>query len=332
MEGRAAMLRVALLDDYQGVALRTADWGSLGGEVSVEAFRDHLTVEDALVARLQPFDAVMAMRERTRFPRSLLERLPNLKLIATAGTRNAAIDMEAATELGILVCGTGGGSRATMELTWGLILALVRSIPREDSATREGSWQETVGLGLDGRTLGIVGLGNIGAQVAEVARAFHMRLVAWSQNLTADRANACGAELVSKEALFEQADVVTVHLVLSPRSTGLIGEKELARMRSGTYLVNTSRGPIVDEAALVDVLRRSAIAGAGLDVFDEEPLPPNHPFLSLPNVVLTPHLGYVTAETYRNFYGQTLGNIRAFIAGAPERVVNADVLPARRLP
>jgi phosphoglycerate dehydrogenase-like enzyme len=319
-------LRVALLDDYQGIALESADWSSLPADVAVEAFRDHITDEAALVARLEPFDVVMALRERTRFPRSLLEQLPNLKLLSTAGMRNAAIDIDAATELGILVCGTGGSSRATAELTWGLILALLRNIPREDRATREGRWQETVGIGLDGKTIGIVGLGNIGAQVAEVARAFHMRLVAWSQNLTEERAAACGAELVDKEKLLAQADLVTIHLQLSPRTRGLLGAQDLAQMRPSAYLVNSSRGPIVDEQALVDVLRRGAIAGAGLDVFDEEPLPPGHPFLSLPNVVLTPHLGYVTAETYRAFYGQTLENVQDFLAGSPRRVVNPDVL------
>jgi phosphoglycerate dehydrogenase-like enzyme len=274
----------------------------------------------------------MALRERTPFRRSLLERLPNLTLLATAGMRNAAIDLAAATELGILVCGTAGSSRATMELTWGLILALLRHIPREDRAVRAGRWQETVGLGLEGKALGIVGLGNIGGQVAEVARAFRMELLAWSQHLTEERAAACGARLVAKEELLERADVVTIHLQLSERTVGLIGGRELARMRPQAYLVNTSRGPIVEEGALIDALRGGGIAGAGLDVFGEEPLPPEHPFLQLPNVVLTPHLGYVTAETYRVFYGQTLENIRAFLAAAPRRVLNPDVLPRRRMP
>lgn len=326
------MLRVALLDDYQGVALAAADWSQLAAGVAVEAFTDHLTDEAALVARLAPFDIVMAMRERTPFPRSLLQRLPNLKLLATSGMRNAAIEVPAATELGILVCGTSGSSRATMELTWALILALLRHVPREDRATREGRWQETVGVGLDGKTLGLVGLGNIGAQAAEAGRAFHMRLIGWSQNLTAERAAACGAELVSKEQLMAEADIVTIHLQLSPRTRGLIGAADLARMKPSAYLVNTSRGPIVDEPALIDVLRRGAIAGAGLDVFEPEPLPPNHPLLSLSNVVLTPHLGYVTGETYELFFGQTLENIRAFLAGAPERVINPEVLAKRRLP
>lgn len=316
------MLRVALVDDYQDVALASADWRRLDGKASVEAFHDHLGDEAALAERLQPFEVVMALRERTPFRRSLLERLPKLRLLCTAGMRNAAIDMDAAKERGVLVCGTGGGSRSTMELTWGLILALVRQIPREDRSVRAGGWQETVGIGLDGKTLGIVGLGNIGSQVAEVGRAFHMRLIAWSQNLTDERAAACGAERVRKEELLSQSDIVTVHLVLSPRTAGLLGERELALLRPSAYLVNTSRGPIVDETALIAALQRHAFAGAGLDVFDREPLPPDHPLRTLPNVVLTPHLGYVTAETYRLFYGQTLENIEAFIAGAPQRVLN----------
>jgi phosphoglycerate dehydrogenase-like enzyme len=326
------MLRVALLDDYQGVARASADWDSLPSGSVVEVFRDHLTDQAALAQRLAPFDVVMALRERTPFSRSLLEQLPNLKLIATAGMRNAAIDVAAATELGILICGTGGGSRSTMEITWALILALLRHIPREDQALRAGRWQETVGVGLDGKVIGIVGLGNIGAQVAEVARAFHMPIIAWSQNLTAERAAECGARLVTKEQLLREANIVTIHLQLSPRTRGLIGRDDLALMQPHAYLVNTSRGPIVDEAALVNALRANAIAGAGLDVFDIEPLPPGHPFPDLPNVVLTPHLGYVTGETYERFYGQTLANIQAFLAGTPERVINPDVLATRRLP
>jgi phosphoglycerate dehydrogenase-like enzyme len=324
------MIRVALLDDYQGVALESADWGRLRGEAEVTAFRDHLSDDKALVERLGPFDVVMALRERTAFRRPLLERLPALKLLTTAGMGNAAIDVDAATDLGILVSGTSGSSRATMELTWGLILALLRSIPREHQATRAGHWQETVGIGLDGKTLGIIGLGNIGGQVAEVGRAFHMRLLAWSENLTDQRAAECGAERVTKDDLLAQSDIVTIHQRLSSRTLGLLGARELALMRPSAYLVNTSRGPIVEEAALVETLRRGAIAGAGLDVFDVEPLPAGHPFLSLPNVVLTPHLGYVTREGYAAFYGQTLENVRALLDGAPLRVLNPAVLPNRR--
>lgn len=326
------MLRVALLDDYQGVARESADWDRLPAGTVVEVFRDHLTDEAVLAERLAGFDVVMALRERTPFRRSLLERLPNLKLLATAGMRNASIDLGAATELGILVCGTGGSSRSTMELTWGLILALVRQIPREDRALRAGRWQETVGVDLEGATLGIVGLGNIGAQVAEVARAFQMEILAWSQHLTAERAAACGARLVGKEELFGRSDIVTIHLQLSARTTGLFGREDLARMQRHAYLINTSRGPVVEEAALVEALRSGVIAGAGLDVFDTEPLPPGHPLRELPNVVLTPHLGYVTAATYRRFYGQTLENVEQFLAGTPQRVLNPEVLAHRRMP
>jgi phosphoglycerate dehydrogenase-like enzyme len=324
------MTRIALLDDYQGVALGSADWGALPAGASVEVFRDHLTDEDALAERLRPFDVVMALRERTPFPRSLLERLPNLKLLTTAGMRNASIDMAAATERGILVCGTAGVASGTPELTWALILAAVRNVPREHAATRAGRWQETVGVDLAGKTLGVVGLGNIGSHVARVARAFRMEVIAWSQNLTAERAAACEAELVTKDELLARADIITIHLQLSARTRGLLAARDLVLMKPSAYLVNTSRGPIVDEPALLDVLRRRAIAGAALDVFDQEPLPPDHPLLSLDNVVLTPHLGYVTEDTYRVFYGQTLENITAFINGAPERVLNAEVTQQRR--
>ena len=324
------MLNLALLDDYQGVALQFANWDSLASECSVTAFRDHLTDEEAIVDRLHGFGAVMALRERTPFPRSLLERLPNLKLIASAGMRNAAIDLEAATELGIVVCGTEGSSRATMELTWGLILGLLRQIPQEHQATRAGDWQRTLGVGLDGKTLGIIGLGNIGSQMAEVAHAFHMNILAWSQNLTQERAESNGASLVSKDELLQNSDIVTIHTRLSDRTRGLLETRELALMKPTAYLINSSRGPIVDEDALVLALESGSIAGAGLDTFDEEPLPRDHPLLSLDNVLLSPHLGYVTQETYVTFYGQTLENVRSFIEGRPQRVMNPEVLVNRR--
>ena len=324
------MLRAALIDDYQQVALEYAKWSALESECAVEVFHDHLTDEDALADRLREFDVVMALRERTPFPHSLLARLPNLKLIASAGMRNAAIDLEAATELGIVVCGTEGSSRATMELTWGLILGLLRHIPLENQETRSGSWQRTLGTGLDGKTIGILGLGNIGSQMAEVARAFHMNILAWSQNLTQERAESNGALLVSKDELLERSDIVTIHLRLSERTRGLIGARELALMKPTAYIVNTSRGPIIDESALISALKTGAIAGAGLDVFDMEPLPTDHPLLALDNVLLTPHLGYVTQETYRTFYGQTLENIRSFIQGKPQRVMNPAVIEGRR--
>lgn len=324
------MPKLALLDDYQSVAMESADWSSLPDGCTVEAFSNHLSDEDAVAERLLDFDFVMALRERTPFPRTLLERLPNLKMLGTAGARNASIDMQAATDLGIVVCGTGGSPRATMELTWGLILGLLRKIPQEFAATKAGAWQQTLGEGLDGRTLGLLGLGRIGGQAAEVARAFHMNIIAWSQNLTSERADECGATLVSKEELFSQADVISVHLQLSDRTRGLVRAEDLARMKPTAYLVNTSRGPIVDEAALVDTLQRKSIAGAGIDVYETEPMPSGHPYLSLDNILLTPHMGYVTEETYNLFYGDTLGNVIGFVNGDPQRVVNTEVLGKMR--
>jgi phosphoglycerate dehydrogenase-like enzyme len=313
--------RVALLDDYQGVALRMADWKSLPTGTEVVEFQDHLADEDALAARLADFDIIMALRERTPFPRPLLERLPKLKLLITAGMRNASIDMKAAAERGILVCGTSGLPYPTAELAWGLILSLARRIPAEDRATREGRWQTSLGLGLNGKTLGVLGLGTLGSRVARVGRALEMKVLAWSQNLTAERAAAEDAMLVAKDDLLARSDFVSIHLVLGERTRGLIGARELGLMKRSAYLVNTSRGPIVDEAALIRALQDGTIAGAGLDVFDEEPLPPDHPFRRLPNTAITPHLGYVTEETYRVFYGQALEDIKAYLGGAPLRVL-----------
>jgi phosphoglycerate dehydrogenase-like enzyme len=317
------MARVALLDDYQGVALRMADWKSLPAGTDVVAFSDHLADEGALATRLADFDIVMAMRERTAFTRSLLERLPKLRLLITAGMRNASIDMKAAAERGVLVCGTAGLPYPTAELAWGLILGLMRRIPAEDRATREGRWQVSLGLGLNGKTLGVLGLGTLGSRVAKVGRAFEMEVLAWSQNLTRARAEEVGATLVAKDELLARSDIVSIHLVLSERTRGLLGARELGLMKRSAYLMNTSRGPIVDEAALIDALRNGIIAGAGLDVFDPEPLPADHPFRSLPNIVVTPHLGYVTEETYRVFYGHALEDVQAFLRGAPVRVLSA---------
>jgi phosphoglycerate dehydrogenase-like enzyme len=313
--------RVAILDDYQDVARRLADWKSLSAEVVV--FRDHLSDESQVAARLADFDVVVAMRERTPFPRSLFERLPRLRLLVTTGMRNASIDLRAAADRGVVVSGTAGLPSPTAELTWALILALVRHVPREDRATREGRWQETLGTTLKGRTLGVLGLGQLGSRVARVGKAFEMDVIAWSQNLTAERAAAVGATLAgSRDELLARADVVTIHLVLSDRTRGLVGARELGLMRPTAYLVNTSRGPIVDEGALIATLRAGKIAGAGLDVYDEEPLPADHPLRRLPNTVITPHLGYVTEETYQIFYSQALEDIRAFLAGAPVRVLS----------
>ena len=315
------MTRVAILDDYQDIALSLADWQSLGPEVRVEAFHERLASEDALVQELADFDAIVAMRERTQLPRSLLGRLPKLKLLVTRGMRNVAIDAKAAAELGIVVSGTGMLTPPTAELTWGLILALARHIPKEAQQMRRGGWQTTIGVGLSGKVLGVLGLGKLGSEVARVGRAFQVEVIAWSQNLTAEQASSMGAKRVEKDELFQRADFVSVHLILSKRTRGLVTARELALMKPGAYLINTSRGPIVEERALIDVLTNHKIAGAALDVYDQEPLPDEHPLRRLDNVVLTPHLGYVTVENYRKAYGEAVEDIRAFRAGQPIRTI-----------
>lgn len=317
------MAQVAVLDDYQGVALQMTDWSVLSSDTEVQVFQDHLSDQNAVVERLKDFEIVVAMRERTPFPRKLLERLPKLQLLITTGMRNAAFDMEAASDLGVLVCGTGGLLYPTAELTWGLILALLRQIPREDQATRRGQWQVGMGIGLQGKVLGVIGLGNLGSQVAAVGKAFQMSVIAWSQNLTAERAAQCGVTLVSKEELLSNADIVTIHLVLSDRTRGLIGAQELALMKPTACLINTSRGPIVDEPALVEALHKGTIAGAGLDVFDQEPLPLDHSLRQLENTVITPHIGYVTTETYKVFFDHAVEDIQAFLNGKPVRVIKS---------
>ena len=317
-------MRVAVLDDYQSVAMEVADWSVLPAGTEVQTFSDHLDDIEAVAERLRDFEIVVAMRERTPFPRELLERLPRLELLITTGSQNAAIDVEAARELGVVVCGTGSLGFATAELTWGLILALARQIPREDRAIREGGWQVALGQGLQGRTLGIIGLGNLGGQVARIGAAFGMEIVAWSQNLTAERAQEAGAELVPLEELLERSDVITIHLKLSERTRGLVGAPELEAMKQSAYIVNTSRGPIIDEDALVEALEAGAIAGAGLDTFDREPLPLDHPLRRLPNTVLTPHVGYVIEEGYRGYYGDAVEDIAAFLAGSPVRVIEEN--------
>ncbi len=314
-------MRVAVLDDYQGVAPEMADWDALPAGSEVEFLREHLPDEGARAERLAKFDVIVAMRERTPFPRSLIERLPGLRLLVTTGARNAAIDVRAANERGIVVCGTRGIPSPTAELTWGLIFALLRHIPAEDWSMHDRGWQSTIGRTVAGRTLGVLGLGNLGSRVAKVGRAFEMEVVAWSQNLTVERAEAVGARLVTKDELLSRADIVTIHLVLSDRTRGLIGERELGLMRPDACLVNTSRGPIIDEGALVKALETRQIAGAALDVYDEEPLPADHPLRLLSNVVLTPHLGYVTEEGYRVFYADAVEDILRFLAGDPVRVV-----------
>jgi len=315
-----AALRVAVLDDYQRVAEGLAPWSGIAADVTF--FHDHLGDDDDVVARLAPFGSIVAMRERTPFSRARLERLPNLRLLVTTGRGNAAIDVEAAQELGILVSGTDGLVAPTAELTWALILALTRNLVVEDANVRAGRWQTTIGPELDARTLGVIGLGRQGARVAEIGRAFGMRLLAWSQNLTAERAAQAGATRVELHELLARADVVTIHLRLSDRTRALIGARELAAMRPDAYLVNTSRGPIVDEAALLDALHAGSIAGAALDVFDVEPLPPDHPLRSAPNTVLTPHIGYVARSNYELFYRQAVEDVEAFLRGEPIRLVS----------
>jgi phosphoglycerate dehydrogenase-like enzyme len=315
--------RIAVLDDYQYVAATFADWSQLPEPVEVVEFSAHIADEDKLVARLQSFDVVIAMRERTPFPRRVLERLPSLRLLVTTGMRNPSIDIAAAQELGITVCGTGAHPSGTAELTWALILAVARHLPQEDASVRAGGWQQSVGTDLAGSRLGVIGLGRLGSRVAQVGLAFGMDVVAWSQNLTDERAASVGVRRASGlHELLESADVVTIHLQLSDRTRGLLGAAELARMKPTAILVNTSRGPIVDEAALVAALRAGTIAGAALDVYDVEPLPADHPLRGLDNAVLTPHLGYVTEPGFRAMYRQAVEDIRAFLDGAPARLVS----------
>jgi len=329
-------MRVAILDDYQQVSLASADWSPVRSLGQIDVFAQHIARTEALVSALEPYDVVVAMRERTYFDADRLGQLPRLRLLVTTGMGNASIDLSAAAARGVTVCGTGGIGSATAELTWGLILALLRHIPEEDRRLKVagraggaalgvgGSWQQTVGVGLEGKRLGLVGLGNQGRRVARIGRAFGMQVVAWSQNLDAAVAAEEQVEAVSKEALFSSSDVVSVHYKLSSRSEGIVGAAELALMKPSAYLVNTSRGPLVDSAALVAALRSGTIAGAALDVYDVEPLPLSSPLRSVPNVVLTPHLGYVTEETYRVFYGDAAEDIVAFSKGAPVRVLPAS--------
>jgi len=306
-------MKVAILDDYQDVALRLADWSAVRRRAEITVFNDHLADPAAVVERLRPFDVVCVMRERTPLSRDILQQLPRLKLIASTGPRNAAIDMRAAAERGIVVTATGYESTPTIELSWALILASARHLASEAASVRDGGWQTSIGANLRGKCLGVMGLGNIGKEVARIALAFGMTVIAWSQNLTREIASAAGATLVDKETLFRQADIVTIHLILSRRTSGLVGAAELALMKPTAWLVNTSRGPIVDEAALIEALQARRIAGAALDVFEIEPLPADHPFRRLDNVLATPHIGYVTEELYRTFYGDAAASIAAWL-------------------
>lgn len=315
----ATSLKIAILDDYQNVALTVADWSSLDAEIVV--FTEPFADADEAVRAMAGFDVVVAMRERTRFPAEVLEQLPDLRLLVSTGPRNAAIDLAAAQRLGVTVCGTGYSARPTVELTWALILAAARNLPEEAASVRAGGWQLSLGSGLDGKTLGLLGLGRIGSAVASIGQAFGMNVIAWSQNLTAEKAAEHGVRAVSKEELFAQSDVLSVHLVLSSRSRGLVGAAELAAMKDTAILVNTSRGPIIDEAALIDALRAGRIGKAALDVYDTEPLPADHPLRAVPNALLTPHIGYVSRELYETFYGDAVADIAAFAAGSPVRVM-----------
>ena len=305
--------QIAVLDDYQNVALESADWSVLRDRADIAVFQDHIADPDAVIERLLPFDVVCVMRERTPLPRNVIERLPNLKLIASSGSVNSSIDVGAARDHGIAVVYTGYRSDPTIEFTWALILASARHIVTESSSVRSGGWQQTVGMDLRRKTLGVLGLGNVGSQVARIGTAFGMKLIAWSQNMTPESAKAAGAIFVSKDQLFEQADILTIHLVLSSRTRGLVGAAELERMKPTAWLINASRGPIVDEQALISALQNKHIAGAAIDVFDTEPLPPHHPFRSLDNVLATPHLGYVSRGLYKTFYEDTVSNIRKWL-------------------
>ena len=313
-------LRIVVLDDYLDAVTGCADWSVLPAEVVT--INRHLGAEDELVAALADADIVVATRERTRIGRSVLEKLPRLRLLVTTGMRNAVIDLDAAAERGVLVCGTRGNRRSTVELAWGLILAVTRDIPRQQESLREGRWQSSLGVSLEGRTLGLLGLGNIGAEMARIARAFEMDVIAWSANLTEERAAAHGARRVEKDELLARADVVSIHLVLSERTRALVGARELALMKPTAYLVNTSRAGIVDTDALVAALQEGSIAGAAVDVYDVEPVPPDAALVGAPRTVLTPHIGFVTVEEYRLFYGDVVEDISAWLAGSPVRTLN----------
>jgi phosphoglycerate dehydrogenase-like enzyme len=316
----ASPRRIFVLDDYQGVATAHADWSRLPQGWELTVIREHVE-SPALEALLAEAEVVVAMRERTPFPASVLDALPNLRLLVTTGMRNASIDVAAAQRNGVIVCGTGLGEGATPELAWGLILALARQIPFEDGGMRHGAWQRTVGTELSGRTLGLLGLGRVGKRMIPVAKAFGMDVLAWSLNLDGDAAREAGAEPVMRSQLFERSDVVSVHYKLGPRSIGLVGAEEIAAMKPTAYLVNTSRGPIVDTEALLSALHEGRIGGAALDVYDAEPLAPDHPLRSAPRTVLTPHLGYVTDHTYDIFFTEAREDIEAWLAGEPVRVI-----------
>ena len=319
------MYSCAILDDYQDAAANVADWSGLGSEVKLQTFHQHLGGREAAAKALAEFEIIVAMRERTPFDAWMFDHLPKLKLLVTTGMRNASIDLEAAVRKNVTVCGTSGSVGSTAELAWGLILACVRNITKEDALFHSGGkWQTTLGRGMNGKTLGIIGLGNLGARTAKVGLAFEMKVLAWSPRLTPDRCAEVGVTHAGTlDDLLRASDVVSLHVTLNEKSRGLLGARELALMKPDAYLVNTSRGPLIDEQALIAALREKRIAGAGLDVFDREPLPSDHPLRQLDNVVATPHLGYVTLEGYRVFYGQAVEDIKGWLAGKPVRVLQA---------
>jgi phosphoglycerate dehydrogenase-like enzyme len=314
--------RCAILDDYQNVVLEVTDWSKVAADLDIKVFNDHLGGADNVVKALQGFNIVCAMRERTPFPRAVIEKLPDLKLLITTGLRNASIDVAAAKERGVVVCGTPSVGNPTSGIAIGLMLELTRRIGYENARMKAGvPWQSTIGVDLDGLTLGVLGLGKLGTRTANIAKAFGMKVIAWSQNLTPEKCKEAGVDYVSKEDLFRQADFITIHVVLSQRSRGLVGASEIALMKPSAYIINTSRGPIIDEAALLVALQGKKIGGAGLDTFDVEPLPTDHPLRKLDNVVLTPHLGYVATQNYRAYFAGVVDDIRAFIDGKPVRVM-----------
>jgi phosphoglycerate dehydrogenase-like enzyme len=316
-------VRCAILDDYQNVALKLADWSKVKGEIEIKVFHEHLGGADKVIAALKGFSIIVAMRERTAFPKTVIDALPDLKLLITTGMRNASIDTEAAKARGVTVCGTGTFGNPTSGIAVGLMLELTRRIGYENARLHSGApWQTTIGLDLEGMTLGVLGLGKLGTRTASIAKAFGMKVIAWSQNLTAEKCREAGVEYAAKDDLFRQSDFITIHVVLSQRTRGLIGARELGLMKRNAFLINTSRGPIIDETALIAALRERKIAGAGLDVFDTEPLPLDHPFRKMDNVVITPHLGYVSEQNYRRYFGDAVDDIRGFLDGKPVRVLS----------
>ncbi len=315
-------VRCAILDDYQNVVLKVADWSKVKGDLDIKVFHEHLGGPDKVIKALQGFPIVIAMRERTGFPKEVIEALPDLKLLITTGMRNASIDTEAAKARGVTVCGTGSFGSPTSGIAIGLMLELTRHIGYENARLHAGDkWQVTIGPDLEGMTLGVLGLGKLGARTAHIAKAFGMKVIAWSQNLTPEKCQEAGVGYVGRDELFRQSDFISIHIVLSARSRGLVGAREIGLMKPSAFLINTSRGPIIDEAALIAALRDKKIGGAGLDVFDVEPLPLDHPFRKMTNVVITPHLGYVSEQNYHGYFTGVVEDIRGFLDGKPVRAM-----------